>query len=80
LRAACYGCGLQAAAVLVVEVAEADGEEGVDGAVVGEAGLAALVPHLIHPLATPQDAVAPAVCFNPIIRDKLKKINYARLD
>jgi hypothetical protein len=29
--------------------------------VVGEAGLAALVPHLLHPLAAPQDAVAPAV-------------------
>jgi hypothetical protein len=80
LRAArLRGC-LQDAADVVVEVAEMDGEEGVDGAVVGEAGLAALVPHLIHPLAAPQDAVAPAVCFNPIIRDKLKKINYARLD
>ena len=39
---------------------EPRGEEGADGAVVGEAGLAARVPVLVHPLAAPQDAVAPA--------------------
>ena len=39
---------------------EPRGEEAADGAVVGEAGLAARVPVLVHPLAAPQDAVAPA--------------------
>jgi len=46
---------------LVAAVAtKARGEERGDGAVVGEARLAARVPLLLNPLAAPQDAVAPA--------------------
>lgn len=59
LPAARLGGGRQAGDSVVG--VEADGEEGVDGAVVGEAGLAALVPLLLHALAAPQDAVAPAI-------------------
>jgi hypothetical protein len=45
---------------VVVPAAQAHGEERSDGAVVREARLASRVPPLLHPLAAPQDAVAPA--------------------
>jgi hypothetical protein len=49
--------------MMLVDDVDPGGEEGGDGAVVGEARLAAGVPHLLHPLAAPQDAVAPATVF-----------------